>query len=173
MAENIVDDSKLKNPDDSTTLEFAGDLVGHKGNSLEDWRTRSLGLQLTLLGLAEVNAKRIESLSKVVTDLEEKVFDAGNIKDQSPSQLMGLYKMSTESLERSIGYVKQALTGTNWEKLESDLITIQARKITKMSVDGSRDQSDLAREIVERLKSLKLDAKPVEVKLNEVEPTKG
>jgi len=142
--------------DKITTLDYAIGLVDTKGNSYDDWKTRSLGLQLTLLGLAETQAKRVSMLSESVVNLEEKVFSEQSLNDQSPQQLLNLYKMSTESLQRSVEYVKMALAGTDWNKLEADLVTIQTRQQTR-SVDGKVDQDSakIAEEIINRLNQLK------------------
>lgn len=127
----VKDDESLDLKSDSKTLsDYAMALVHRDGHSFEDLRVKSIGLSLSLIGLAEVQASRVQQLGRIVSQLEERVFDEDNQMTMEPKQLLELYKVATDALGKSTDYLKSVLSNTDWNKLESDLVTIQARRST-------------------------------------------
>jgi len=112
---------------ESTTITKALELVEKSAATTEEWRSKSLGLQFVLLGLAEVNALRVKSLSAIVYHLEQKVFDPTTFETLEPRQQMSMYKVATQSLNETSEYVKDTLKHINWAEVENNLVSLQVR----------------------------------------------
>jgi len=142
---NVVDDIKP-----NSTIEYGSALVDRLGTQVIDWRTRELGLNIVLFGLAEMQAKRVSKLGLLVQMIENKLFDEDLIEQLPPDKIMGLYKMTRESLDTSYKYVREVLQGLNWSQFEAQLLTVQSEGTDTISQDG-QDISRIAREIIEKM----------------------
>ena len=136
------------------TMEYGSALVERLGTQVGDWRTRELGLNIVLFGLAEIQSKRVSKLSLLVNLIEDKLFDEDMIEELPPDKIMFLYKMTRESLDTSYNYIKSVLQGINWSQFEAQLLTVQAETgaaVASQHGDG-QDISKIAREILEKLR---------------------
>ena len=154
------EDDAPENEDEDTsggknlrTIDYASKLVGHPGQKYNDLRVRTLGLSLTLLGLAEVQSDRVTKLSKTVVDLEEKVFAEEAMREVSPDTMINLYKMATESLTKSTDYVTNVLATTDWTRLEADLVSIQHRDTVEHTTENA-DLSKTAEEVLNIIRDM-------------------
>lgn len=151
MIESTVDETKsiattekedLK--DAFGVLDYTVSLLENRGVQVDDWKYKSVALTLSMLALAEVQAKRVSSLARIIDTLESKVFDERSLLQQSPQQLVQLYKIANDSLQKSSEYISDVVAGTDWNKLESELITLQAKK----AIDGDNVTSGDSQSIV-------------------------
>lgn len=110
----------------SPTMDQAMGFVDRKADSFESWRIKGLGLQLVLMGLAEVQALRMNRLSGMVISLEEKLMNKEMLRNLEPKQLFSLYRMSTEALEASSTFVERIVKNVNWKEMEAQLMEAQA-----------------------------------------------
>jgi hypothetical protein len=133
------------------TIEYGYKLIDREGQQIGDWRTKQLGLNIVLYGLAEIQARRVSKLSSVVDMIEDRLIDQSVIGELPPDRLLDLYRMSRESLDSSRLCIRQVLDRVDWNQLEAQLL-IQSGDIgTKSSSD--QDVSRIAREILEKLRS--------------------
>lgn len=144
MSTEFILDKDFKNK----TIEEAVNLVDKMPSVYKNWKSKETGLQLVLLGLAEVNALRVAQLAGLVFQLEREIFKIDNIRDLEPRRAIELYKMGIDALNSSSTYVKNILTSVNWENLELQLLTIQEdnredKPIIKSGVDISKVASEL------------------------------
>ena len=146
--ENIMTDSST-----NRTIDNAISLVDKSTKENDAWRNKELGLNLVLLGLAEVNALRVSQLSGVVYNLEQKVFDPDVIEELDPRKVVELYKMGVEALNDSAKYIKSTLSSVNWENLELQLLSIAEGE--EGSEDSeSKDISKVASDLLRQLSSM-------------------
>lgn len=139
------------------TIEYASKLVEKEGHSFQDFKTRALGLQLIILGLAEVHAQRISLLSKAAIDLEDKVFSEQHLRSLAPEQYVGMYKLCNESLSRSTDFVKSTLSTVSWDKIEAELVRLKAleESSSMASAGGTADLAATAEQLIKSLAELK------------------
>lgn len=125
----------------SPTMDQAMGFVDRKADSFESWRIKGLGLQLVLMGLAEVQALRMNRLAGMVIGLEEKLMNKEMLRNLEPKQLFSLYRMSTEALEASSTFVERTVKNVNWKEMEAQLMEAQAAE-TQEGDAGINDAAD-------------------------------
>src|SRR6516225_8335449 len=91
------------------TIEYGYKLIDREGQQIGDWRTKQLGLNIVLYGLAEIQARRVSKLSSVVDMIEDRLIDQSVIGELPPDRLLDLYRMSRESLDSSRLCIRQVL----------------------------------------------------------------
>lgn len=132
------------------------DLIKNAGTGFNALKAKGLGLNLILLALAEVQSKRICDLSNAVLSLEHKVFNKDVIANLDPNNAVGYYNMASKALDSASDYIKQITNFTDWELLESQLVTIAEddnpdvmvaeaakfflKKVVKLNFHGLSDQ---------------------------------
>jgi hypothetical protein len=125
--DNEEEDAIVEEPKSLThSIDYAIKLVDKDVNGFNDWRIKEVGLQLTLFGLAEVQAKRVSNLSALVYNLESQVFSDETIRNLEPSKLLSLYKMGVEALNESSSYVRSTLKSIDWGNVEAQLLALAA-----------------------------------------------
>jgi hypothetical protein len=133
------------------TIQYGYKLIDREGQQIGDFRARELGLDIVLLGLAEIQASRISKLSSVVELIEDKLIDESVIRELPTDRLLDLYSISKESLDSSRLCIQQVLNKVNWNQLEAQSLMAQSGDMsTKSSPD--QDVSRIAREILEKLR---------------------
>lgn len=148
------EENKIEDP-----LEYAMSLVKHQGVDYSDWQIKALGLQLVLLSLSETQAERIRYLSSAILDIEKHIYsDVDRVKDLESKDLITLYKMISDNLNKSKECVEDVLDSVNWTKLQNDLRSLSTKK---ESVD-----QDVAKAAKEILKSM-AELYPISRKLRE------
>lgn len=149
----MSDDSKQ--PDDekpvTDTLQYGVSLSEREAQKFGDWRIKELGLQLTLFGLAETQAKRIRVLSNAVHHLEEEVFRNENIKSLDPGKLINLYKIGTESLSEASSYVQKTINSLDWSTIEGLIIQLQNESGDNEDLSNSDLVSRITQELISKL----------------------
>lgn len=124
-----------KDTNTSPTMDQAMGYVDRKADTFESWRIKGLGLQLVLMGLAEVQALRMSKLAGMVISLEDKLMNKEMLRNLEPKQLFSLYRMSTEALESSSNFVERTIKNMNWKEVEGQLVEAQAAEASEG--DGS------------------------------------
>lgn len=150
---NILDMDKNEVP----TIEDALSLVGKKGESIEHWKIKALGLRQVLLGLAEVQALRVSKLAGMVFRLEDELMSEDKIRELEPKQLFGLYRTATEQMTVASDYITAALKTTNWADFESGLLQSRANEASGGEDSGISDISGDLLAIIAKAKAGKLD----------------
>lgn len=147
------EDKVVEEEEEKTTLSYAIGLVNRSGKTFTDWRIKGLGLQLTLLGLAEVQAERVDLLSRMVVKLEKNLFSDVKISEMRPDQLLSLYRNATDSLQKSTEYVQHTLKSVDWTKLETDLLAMHIKNENESNSDP--ELANIAHKILGKLAELK------------------
>ncbi len=138
---------------DKSTMDYAVDLVHHSGQTYDDLKIRSLGLSLTLLGLAEVQSDRVRMLSGVVKHLEQEVFSEQALREYEPREMLNLHKVANDALNESYSYIKQVVDKTDWSKIEGDLVAVQTRRT--IEVGGDDEMAKVAGKVLEMMRGAK------------------
>jgi hypothetical protein len=138
----------------TSTIDNALKLVDTQATDFNSYRIKELGLTLTLLGMAELQAKRIQKLSSLVFNLEQEVFSTENIRELEPAKLLNLYKLGTDALKESSQYIKDTIKSVDWNSVEAQLIqaaTNGDKEVTN-SV-GSDNISSVINELLSKIKT--------------------
>lgn len=119
----------------------------------ENLKVKSLGLQVTLVGLAEVQALRVKTLALAVHDIEKQLFNRSRFADLAPSQLMDLYTRATSSLTEASSYIKSTISSINWAEVEAQLALLSTRS---SKVENTKDAqlSKTATDLLAQLSSM-------------------
>ena len=93
------------------------------GHELSDRaiQAREAHLSLSVLGLAEVYADRLQGLSGAVKALEARVFSEEHLANMSSSQMLNLYQLAMASQERGGAFILKALATVNLEAVRNKL----------------------------------------------------
>jgi hypothetical protein len=153
MSDDKSDDKELV-VSNKTTIDNALELVNTAPIDFNSWRIKELGLTLTLFGLAEQQAARIQKLSTLVFNLEQEVFSTENIRELEPAKLLNLYKLGTEALRDSSQYIKDTIKSVDWTQVESQLIqaaTNGDKEVTNSI--GSDNISSVINELLSKIKT--------------------
>lgn len=137
----------------NTTMSTAIKLVDREQNEDTAWRSKELGLNLVLLGLAEVQALRLSQLSGLVYQLEQRVFSEETLRDLDARKLIDVYRLGVESLNDAASYVKGAVKSADWEKIELDLMTMS--KQTGETSGQQESTAELASVLLAEMAKLK------------------
>ena len=132
---NSGKESSPKDKNISRIFPKALNLVSKSFEHPSNIKLKGLGLHLVLLGLAEVQARRVATLSNVLINLEEKVFSKDILDNVSPDKLIGLYRMALDSLNDSSGYIKDLVKFVDFKFIEESMLVID-------SLDEAVDKSD-------------------------------
>jgi hypothetical protein len=117
---NINSDDEKKSG--SITIDKAVSLIDDSKSS-NNIKTKETGLQLALLGLAEVHLSRLSHLSGAVLRLEKEVFREENLNSMDPRKIIDLYRMSVDALNNSSSYIKGVLSSINVNNLQLSLVS--------------------------------------------------
>ena len=116
---------------DSDTIEDALTLVDKKADSYEAWKTKGLGLRLVLLGLAELQSRRLKRLAVTVYEIENELLGTERLRDLNSKQLFSLYQLTTKALSESSEFVERTLRNVQWDQMETELLQVEAQKATQ------------------------------------------
>jgi len=150
------DQSKTILTDDysNTTMSTAIKLVDREQTSDTAWRSKELGLNLVLLGLAEVQALRLSQLSGLVYQLEQRVFSDETLRELDARKLIDVYRLGVESMNDAAAYVKGAVKAADWEKIELDLMTMAKSESTDTARQGE-STAEIASALLAEMAKLK------------------
>lgn len=122
-------------------------------DSFENMKVKSLGLQVVLLGLAEIQALRVKTLSLAVHDIEKQLFNRSRFADLAPSQLMDLYTRASSSLNEASSYIKSTISTINWAEVEAQLALLSTRS-NKIESKDDEQLSKAATDLLAQLSSM-------------------
>lgn len=135
------------------TIDYALDFVNHRNNNtFDNYRVKGLGLQLTLLGVAETQAERLAKMTEHIQSLDEQVFTEETFSNLKPHELVSLYKFVNGNILETTEYIKSVLSGLNWSKLETDLINVSTQDYAE---DVDEDVAAVAGEILKHITEIK------------------
>lgn len=136
------------------TIQNAMNLVTGSEVDLNRWKAKTLGLQMVLLGLAEVQALRVSNLSGTVVKLEKEVFKEENLKDLDLNTLVALYELANKSLNLSSDFIKDTLRRTDWDQFEDQIFDLK-EKAKAIEHDNTVEVDEVANELLKRLRVMK------------------
>lgn len=139
----------------NVTMEKSLNLINRAGDHPSTYRSKEVGFQMLAVGLTEIQALRASKLAAAVYNLEEQLFDVDALVDMDPRKIQELYKMATDALNTTSGFVKDTIKNTKWNDLEDKLVAI-ASIDSEASADSSGTTGELesvARELLEELSS--------------------
>lgn len=137
----------------SKTINDALELVDKSTGTPDEWRTKGVGLQLVLLGLAEIQALRVSQLGGIVYKLERSIFKEVDLSKLSADKIIDLYEMATDALSASSTYVDKALKSVNWNELESSLLKVAAMN-SEYNTESSKETTELAEDLLQQISKL-------------------
>lgn len=132
---NNSDVSVISYPAEKETIEYAIELVKQNVNKFNDWRTKEVGLNLALFGLAEKQAERLSKIAPLVMELEELVFDSDKLRNFSPVQVLEIYKLAVQAQKESADYIKTSIKSIDWAGVEAQLLACAADEAIDVSND--------------------------------------
>lgn len=145
-------DSDDEKKSGSVTIDKAVSLIDDSKTS-NNIKTKETGLQLALLGLAEVHLSRLSHLSGAVLRLEKEVFREENLNSMDPRKIVDLYKMSVDALNNSSSYIKGVLSTINVNNLQLSLVSAEEAQISKEDSSKKADASRVANDLLKQLAS--------------------
>lgn len=112
------------------TYQKACELIFPSLNAPGDpWKSKGLGLQLSLLNFAEIQSKRIKTLFTNVEKLEIDLFTEESFNTLSIPQKLNLYKLVTQSLSESSKFVGSVLKEFNWDELTNEIKLLEFNEL--------------------------------------------
>ena len=148
----------------NSTIDKAIQLIDHPCTMQNGIKAKAVGLQLTLLGVAEVQALRIKNLVIAAYKLECQLYDPKKMQDLEPRKLLATYEALNTVLSDAINYIK-GMSKFDWKELQDNLTTLvielDAETEGNRVSTGTQEVSDLASSLLAGLsgKSLKSDEK--------------
>lgn len=107
-------------------------------------RSKTIGLSLLLLGVAEYQAKRVNHLLKVTEKIEEDIFNIDIIEHLSPEEKIERYKLAMDVSAKSVTYIKDINNSTNWDDIETRLQLLDRTILDEAAGDKTVESADLA-----------------------------
>lgn len=136
------------------TIQTAMNLVTGSAVDMNRWKAKTLGLQMVLLGLAEVQALRVSNLSGTVVHLEERVFQKENLENLTLETLVALYELANKSLGISSDFIKDTLRRTDWDRFEDQIFDLK-EKAKAIEHDNTVEVDEIANQLLKRLRVIK------------------
>ncbi|CAH9017379.1 conserved hypothetical protein [Vibrio phage 150E35-1] len=147
----------IVNPDtdNNATIDKGIALIDTSPDSPNSIKAKSVGLQLTLLGLAEIQALRIRNLAVAAYNIEKELYSPEKLQNLDPRKLLSTYEALNSALNEAINYVK-GVNNSNWRSIETDLMTLLATEVDESSLTDEqlterRAVSSLAQDLLAEL----------------------
>ena len=149
----------------NSTIDEGIRLLDIPGDLSVTIRAKAAGLQLTLLGLAEIQALRIQNLAIAAYRLEQKLYSMETIDALDPRKLMNTYEALNTALSSAISYVSK-MGGMDFKGLEETLFKLAQEDPARMSADESanetrREVASVARDLLAELTDPSNDSRNV------------
>ncbi|QPB08500.1 hypothetical protein [Vibrio phage Va2] len=147
----------IVNPDDSnTTIDKAISLIDYPANKPNAIKAKAVGLQLTLLGVAEVQALRIKNLVIAAYKLEQELYSPEKIEQMEPRKLLATYEALNGVLADAVSYIKSVSSSFDWKELQDNLTTLanELDNVTEDRDEESKRMSEVASELLAGLGSI-------------------
>lgn len=124
------------------TIDFGVKLLDTEAFDTEGMLSRQMGLQLVMIGAAEIQALRIKNLAVAAYRLEQKLYDPDVIENMTnPRQLLTIYQSLSMALKEAVDFVRQS-NSTGWDDLRGSLEKLAAVKI---ATDGTQSDDNKSR----------------------------
>lgn len=124
------------------TLEKGLNIVtmGRNDLNLSKLKSKDIGLQILMLGLAESAANSVHRLSEAKVKLEKILFDVDVLTSLTDDQKIERYSLALNSISQSANFIKSTTNSIDWNTVEVQLL--------KMASSGSGEEefNDISRE---------------------------
>lgn len=124
----------------NSTIDQGIRLLDTPGDLTVTLRAKAAGLQLTLIGLAEIQALRIQNLAVSAYRLEQKLYSAEAIENLDPRKLLNTYEALNTALSSAITYVK-SMGSIDFKGLEETLFRLAQEDPARQAQDGEENQT--------------------------------
>lgn len=150
MTENIVTRDNR-----NSTIDQGIRLLDTPGDLTITLKAKAAGLQLTLIGLAEIQALRIQNLAISAYRLEQKLYSPEAIDRLEPRKILNAYEALNAALKDAITYVK-SMGAIDFKGLEQTLYMLAQEDPSRQAADGEEAQtkssvSRLAQDLLSQL----------------------
>lgn len=147
---------EVKEEEEKGTLDYALDLVGSEtGRTFEDYKVKSLGLQIALVGLGEFQAKRLQGITKVIDILEERIFNVKTIGDLRANDLIFLYKLVQDNLTKATDYISNMMLKLDWNRLETNLLSLSTTT-DRLDKNQDKELTGITEKILKQMATMKM-----------------
>lgn len=92
-------------------------LAANQELKADSLKKKGLGLALSILALAESQAKRLGNLGTTVNAFEEEIFKEENFKDLSTKEMVRYYILAAKQLNATSEFVTKILNSIDWDNL--------------------------------------------------------
>lgn len=138
------------------TLEKGLGLVNTSVKSdinLKKLKGKEVGLNILLLGMAEIEANRIKFLSEAINTLEKDIFDPLVLENLSDDQKIERYSLALQTVTGSTNFIKNTVNKIDWNAIELNLLSLaeSSDDIPEDSAGDSRSMTEQASALLRQL----------------------
>ncbi len=139
-----------KNP----TIEYGMELLTCNPRASTAILSKQVGLQLVLLGMSELQSKRIANLAVAAYELEQKLYSPEIIQTLDSKKLLSTYQAVSQALQEALSYVNTTQS-MDWTGIDSKLKQLldsdpdRDKHIDPEAEESQRTISKAARELLE------------------------
>ena len=146
---------KLNNNEIKDAVNFLK--TGNTTIDREGLKRKEVGLSLVMLSLAEATSRRMTRLTRALEQVEERIFDEENMKNFTPYEIIGLYKLACQSMEKGSDYIKTVVGSLDWGELELQIELASKGKLEGKEVDeiGKNELAESAGSLLSLISSFK------------------
>ena len=145
----VLEKVSRKEPD---TIEEAISVLGDQySEPVLKINAKEYGISMSLVGVAEVQARRLQRISRVLESLEKNLFDPVKVVSLNPGQMLMLYKLASDNMRDSGKFLSDVGKFLNWGRLEDHAVTLQ---LIKTEMDKKKgDGEEVSDTVIERYAS--------------------
>jgi len=107
----------IKKEPTSNLMIQALELAANQELKADSLKKKGLGLALSILALAETQAKRLGNLGSTVSAFEEEIFREENFSGLTPKDMVRYYVLATKQLDATSEFVTKILNSIDWDNL--------------------------------------------------------
>lgn len=114
---------------ESSTLQLALKLLSDSSdtNYSEALSRKEMGLSLSLIGAAEIQAARIALINQSLFNVETRILERAQREHLDTDTLLEIYKVITNNLERAGKFISETGKALNWESIKKEMVHLETR----------------------------------------------
>lgn len=122
------------------TIEYGMKLLACSPQAPSAVIAKQVGLQLVLLGMSEIQAKRISNLAIAAYELEQRLYAPEIIQSIDTKKLLSTYQAVSTALEQSLQYVT-ATQAMDWSAINTKLKSVISANEGAIQSDPEADDN--------------------------------
>jgi len=107
----------IKKESNTELMVEALKLAANQELKADSLKKKGLGLALSILSLAETQAKRLGNLGSTVSAFEEEIFKEENFSQLETKEMVRYYILATKQLDATSEFVTKILNSIDWDNL--------------------------------------------------------